>query len=281
MDRCAALWSAKLRSHLSRMYVVSRRMFRNVIPEHHGKVLKSSTILPKLGRSRFIPAGAFFSCVIGSGDPIREKFMVAELRKVGLESSVWLRNPNRPDVPPDLIRALKKAGGRMTEGEFSATLKHFLALHLFLQSRSDFGLVMEDRIQFIGDFKERLENYLSVLPRNFDMVFEGDMMKIPGRGDEYSRTGSADFSLYKMKRSVQDWSHGATNGAYCYLVTRSAAERIVRNYLPFSKVIDHHLNDLIRSLRLNVYWPLPPSVHRRVMPSTVQVNEDGSPAGYV
>ena len=164
----------------------------------------------------------------------------------------------------------------MTEGEFSATLKHFLALHMFLQSESELGLVMEDRIEFIGDFVQRLRSYRSLLPRNFDMLFEGDMMRIPGYGRAYSANPSDDFSLVKMRRGVQDWSHGATNGANCYLVTRGAAQRIIQDFLPFSNVIDHHLNDIIRAQKLNVYWPVPPAVHRKIIPSTVQFNLDGS-----
>lgn len=204
--------------------------------------------------------------------------MMSELMKAGLEDSIWLRNPNRPDVPSDLIRAFKVDGTTMTEGEFSATLKHFMALHLFLQSESPYGLIMEDRIEFIGDFSARLGLYLGVLPKNFDILFEGDMMRVPGYRGAYSEVSSRKFSLLKMRRGVQDWAHGASNGANCYLISRRAARLIVATFLPFGKVIDHHLNDLIRAHRLNVYWPMPPSVHRRHIPSTVQFNLDGSGA---
>ena len=72
--------------------------------------------------------------MFGSGDAEGERFMTAELEEVGLENAVPLRNPNRPKAPSDLIRALKISDERMTEEELYATLKHFLALHLFLQS---------------------------------------------------------------------------------------------------------------------------------------------------
>jgi GR25 family glycosyltransferase involved in LPS biosynthesis len=207
--------------------------------------------------------------------------MSAQLAKVGLEESIWLQNPNRPDVPSDIVRAFKISGAPMTEGEFSATLKHFMALHLFLQSGSELGLVMEDRIEFLGDFAERLQRYRAALPGSFDILFEGDMMRIPGYGGAYSREPNRDFVLLKMRRGIQDWAHGATNGANCYLITRRAAKRVVANFLPFGKVIDHHLNEIIRVERLNVYWPMPPAVHRRDIPSTVQFDGDGSPASQI
>ena len=251
------------------------------MPLHHGRVVNSRSSIR--GFSWWGPKwdDQIFSCVIGSGDADRERFMTAELEKVGLEDAVWLRNPNRPHVPSDLIRAFKISDERMTEGEFSATLKHFLALHLFLQSDKELGLVMEDRIEFVGDFGKRLEGYRRALPRGFDILFEGDMMRIPGFGRAYSKEESSDFSLFKMRRGIQDWSHGATNGANCYLITRPAARQLVEIFLPFGKVIDHHLNDLIRTLRLDVYWPVPPAVHRRHIPSTVQFNDDGSPAPQI
>lgn len=268
---------AQVRASLGTLYVRSRRVYFTAFPRHHGRVVRSSSVR-SLFSSRPYVGGEVFSCVIGSGDPERAAFMSAELAKVGLEESIWLQNPNRPDVPSDIVRAFKIAGVAMTEGEFSATLKHFMALHLFLQSDSELGVVMEDRIEFIGDFAERLQRYRAVLPGSFDILFEGDMMRIPGYGGAYSREPNRDFVLLKMRRGIQDWAHGATNGANCYLITRRAAKRVVANFLPFGKVIDHHLNEIIRAQRLNVYWPMPPAVHRRHIPSTVQFNADGSPA---
>lgn len=222
-----------------------------------------------------------FSCVIGSGDLDREVHMKAELEKVGLQDAIWLREPNRPNVPVELIAALKGKGAKMTEGEFSATLKHFLALHMFLQSRAQFGLIMEDRIQFMGDFRVRLREYLRRLPQNFDILFEGDMVRIPGFDNHYANLGSPEFSLIKMRRGIQDWCHGATNGANCYLISRKAARGMVKNSLPFAQVIDHHLNEIIDREKLAVYWPMPPSVHRRRIKSTVQYDLNGTRAQYL
>lgn len=268
------------RASLNIIFVRCRAVFFTLFPRHHGRVRRPSSG-PSTFSSQPFREGEVFSCVIGSGDPGRKVFMRAELAKAGLEKSIWLRNPNRPDVPSDIVRAFKIKGAPMTEGEFSATLKHFMALHLFLQSDCELGLIMEDRIEFLGDFNERLKRYRAVLPGSFDILFEGDMMRIPGYGGAYSTEPSQDFSLFKMRRGVQEWAHGATNGANCYLITRQAAQRVVANFLPFSKVIDHHLNDIIRVARLNVYWPMPPAVHRRKIPSTVQFNVDGSPASLI
>lgn len=271
---------AQVRECFGALYVRSRRVYFTAFPRHHGRVVRSSSVR-SLFSSRPLVGGEVFSCVIGSGDPDRAAFMSAELAKVGLEESIWLQNPNRPDVPSDIVRAFKIAGAPMTEGEFSATLKRFMALHLFLQSDSELGVVMEDSIEFIGDFAERLQRYRAVLPGTFDILFEGDMMRIPGYGGAYSKEPNRDFVLLKMRRGIQDWAHGATNGANCYLITRKAAERVVANFLPFGKVIDHHFNEIIRAERLNVYWPMPPAVHRRDIPSTVQFDDDGSPASQV
>jgi GR25 family glycosyltransferase involved in LPS biosynthesis len=235
----------------------------------------------KTGRSSRFRGGAIFAAVISSGDPRREEFMRAQLAEAGLDHAVWLNNPNKPNVPLELISALKNSDVEMTEGEFSCTLKHYLALQMFLQSGLELALVMEDGIEFRGQFAQRLADYRRLLPRSFDMMFDGDLMRIPKKGRAYSNIGSADFSLVKMKRGVSDWSHGATNGANCYLLTRRAARRITRSFLPFGNVIDHHLNDIIRRERLNVYWPLPPAVHKRRIASTVQFEEDGTSSAMV
>ena len=218
MTVCRPLLRMALRASILRAYRVTHRAFRTFVPLHHGRVVKSRS-----GIWGFPPRGPdrddhIFSCVIGSGDAERERFMTAELEKVGLKDAVRLRNPNRPNVPSDLIRALKISDERMTEGEFSATLKHFLALHLFLLSDKERGLVMEDRIEFVGDFGKRLEGYRRSLPRGFDILFEEDLMRIPGFGRAYSKKEKQRFFSLKMKRGIQDWSHGATNGATCYLM---------------------------------------------------------------
>jgi GR25 family glycosyltransferase involved in LPS biosynthesis len=206
--------------------------------------------------------------------------MRAQLAAAGLEHVVWLNNPNKPNVPLELISALKNRDVDMTEGEFSCTLKHYLALQMFLQSDLELAIIMEDSIEFRGDFAQRLVNYRARLPRSFDMMFDGDLMRFPGNG-AYSNIGSADFSLVKKDRGVSDWCHGATNGANCYLVTRRAAQRITHNFLPFGNVIDHYLNDIIRQEGLNVYWPVPPAVHKRRITSTVQFEANGTPSGMV
>lgn len=219
------------------------------------------------------------ACFVISGtDRSRDSFMEAQIQRAGLNNVAWLTGPNKPDVPVDLLRSLKSRGSLMTEGEFSVTLKHFLALHRFLQSDGSWGLIMEDNIEFRGDFGHRLERYLELLPKKFDLLFDGDLMKLPGKETEYAAIGSETFSLKRMRRGVTRWSHGATNGANCYLVSRQAAKRIVRDFLPFDRVIDHHLNEIIRRERLVVYWPLPPAVHKVPRPSSVYFDSDGNSA---
>ena len=256
-----------------------------LFPVHGGvlgfKANRKAPMPSVFGSPNTMSTSPIFSCVIASGDPDREAHMKAELEKVGLQDAIWLREPNRPGVPVELIAALRGKGAKMTEGEFSATLKHFLALHMFLQSSSRAGLIVEDRVEFKGDFRVRLQDYLSRLPRNFGILFEGDMVRIPGFDNHYANLGSPEFSLIKMRRGIQDWCHGATNGANCYLISRNAAESVVKNFLPFAQVIDHHLNEIIDQKKLTVYWPMPPSVHRRRIKSTVQYNLNGTKAQYL
>lgn len=216
--------------------------------------------------------------VISGTDRSRDAFMEGQIRDAGLANVTWLLGPNKPNVPRDLIEALKSVDSRMTEGEFSVTLKHFLAMHRFLQTKANYGLIMEDNIEFRGDFGWRLASYIRRLPWNFDLLFDSDLMKIPGKEEMYSSLGGQSYRLKRMSRKISTWSHGASNGANCYLLSRRAAERIVGSFLPFDRVIDHHLNEIIRQKRLVVFWPIPPAVHKIPRPSSVYLEADGSPA---
>ena len=219
--------------------------------------------------------------VIGSGRGDRRQFMNLQLAKSGFVDVTWLEGPNKPAVPDELIAALKTRSSQMTEGEFSCTLKHYLALQMFLQTNKNFAVICEDSIEIRESYSKRLSEYLALLPRAFDILFDGDLMKIPGFRGEYESFLGEGFSVMKMDRKASDWADGATNGANCYLITRRAAAKVTRDFLPFDKVIDHYLNDIIRRKKLNVYWPLPPAVHKRVLVSTVQFDEDGSPAALL
>lgn len=219
--------------------------------------------------------------VIGSGRADRRRFMDEQLAKSGFSNVTWLEAPNKPEVPRELIAALKSRSSLMTEGEFSCTLKHYLALQMFLKTDSDHAVICEDSIEIHGNLFRRVRTYLTLLPGTFDILFEGDLMKIPGIRGEYENFGSEEFSIMKMDRKASDWAAGATNGANCYLISRKAASRVTKNFFPFDKVIDHYLNDIILRERLNVFWPIPPSVRKRSLVSTVQFEDDGSPSARI
>jgi GR25 family glycosyltransferase involved in LPS biosynthesis len=118
----------------------------------------------------------------------------------------------------------------------------------------DVALVLEDDAILCQNFSNILDNYMSQLPSDWDMLFIGDAC------DFHIPVTTPDRNVYFKSREQTSWGgHGATRSASSYVVTKKCAERIA-DYAKKGHVfhmIDHWLNHVIRELNLNVYWAEP------------------------
>ena len=141
----------------------------------------------------------------------------------------------------DVERFQQRFGREPRPGEIGCTLSHLAVLRAFCEmpgGDGDFLLVAEDDARFVDDFHEVVERVARRVTGP-SMVVLADPYGPPGRRDRSWRSASEHFvQLSVMAASfprrgprqnvrVGRWSRGLA-GASAYLVTRSAATRIIR-----------------------------------------------------
>ena len=182
--------------------------------------------------------------------------MKTQFRHFGIppEQVTWINYPNQGDDLPKKICI----NPHLTPGQIAITYKHYLILKDIVKKKYNISVVMEDNIEFLSNVQTKIELYLSKLPANWDLVFDSDFL-----GLHFIEGPLTEGQLiYKKNNEITGQCHGSTKGCHFFLITLSAAEKLLENFLPFNDVSDHFYNHLIRELNLNVYWAEPPNVHK-------------------
>lgn len=195
-------------------------------------------------------------------DKKRRIFMEAQFRHSGISKNdvSWINQPNKDDPLPEGICS----NSSLTLGQVAITYKHYLALQDIVKNKYEVAAIMEDNIEFFANVPEKINVYLKQLPDNWDLLFDSDFF-----GLRFTESPvNPERIVYKKKNEGTLQCHGASKGAHFYLVRFDAAKKLLLNFLPFDKVSDHFLNDLIRKLDLNTYWADPPNVHKIQRAST-------------
>lgn len=189
-------------------------------------------------------------------DKKREVFMKAQFRHFGipLNNVTWINYPNYNDPIPKNICT----NPQLTAGQIAITYKHYLVLDKIVKKRTEVSVIMEDNIEFFGNVPSALEKYLSQVPKTWDLLFDSDFYGL----NFIEEPLVENKIIYKKKNEVTAQCHGSTKGCHFFLITLSAAEKLLKDFLPFNDVSDQYYNQLIRKLDLNVFWVEPPNVHK-------------------
>ena len=136
--------------------------------------------------------------------------------------------------------------------------KHIEAYKNILKSPYKYNLILEDDVIINKNFKYILNQGLSQLPINYDMLFIGDglNMHIPNRFRIPNKL------IYYKGRHYSTWGgDGATRCTDSYIISKNCAKKILFYILKLRKnkrLIDMNsdwwLNQVIRDLKLNIYW---------------------------
>lgn len=134
---------------------------------------------------------------------------------------------------------------RLKNPGISLVLKHFEALRLFLQSTSDYALVLEDDVSFI--YETDISVVIKNAPKDFDVLFLG---------------GPLQREFFNVIESVGDYflvGHPATNTTCSIIYGRDSATKLLRayNFYGFCLPIDWQLNYFLEVLDLKVYHLFP------------------------
>jgi len=186
----------------------------------------------------------------------REKIFT-ELSYLGLEHTYCI-NPvdgNNIDIS-DLIK-LKKINpyfidpvGIVTTGMYGCAFSHYNVWTEFLESGYDTALILEDDV-YLGTPKDevfmRLWKLISeeLVTLDWDIFFLA-RLSVNLFGDKVTENIIKPHSSWEIKK------HGVW-GAHAYVITRKAAERMVKDYLPVKYAVDVFIDSYTSDKELNVY----------------------------
>ena len=141
------------------------------------------------------------------------------------------------------------AHGRHIEpGDIGCYLSHIKALQAFLASEDDYGLILEDDVDFSDDFPQLIETLI----KNRD---HWDVVKLSGR---HAGMPIPLLRLDEAHRLVAFFTRHT--GAAAYLVNRYAARRYIERLLPMQVPFDHIFDRAWQfGIRFRGVLPLPVS----------------------
>jgi hypothetical protein len=115
-------------------------------------------------------------------------------------------------------------------GEIGIWASNWTAWHKFLESDSDYLILMEDDIVYSDNFMEMLTNYISQLPENWDAFHAFSP------ADQFHKYGYLnEINADDVCKAYQDWS------CLCYIVSRSGAQKLIDNSNRFNLPLDWYM----------------------------------------
>jgi GR25 family glycosyltransferase involved in LPS biosynthesis len=141
----------------------------------------------------------------------------------------------------------------------SNIIKHMRSYHKIMNNDYKYSLILEDDVILDDQFVNKLEIGLKQLPDDYDMLFIGNgcNLHIPLIGRRESKV------IYKKCREPTKWGgNGGTRCTDSYLVSKKCAKKLI-NYISRLKEgsiqmsSDWWLNQVIRYLKLKIYWMEP------------------------
>ena len=191
--------------------------------------------------------------------PLKERkhFQLYQLDKLSLKNNVFIEKYDKENLEvDDLIKFNKK---KINLGTISLFRKHIYTIELIQKSNFKYNLVLEDDAILDEDFVSKLTRGLKQLPHDYDMLFLGDgcNLHIPSIKISQSKY------IYKKCRDPTNW--GGNGGTRCMdsiLISQKCATKICNYYESMKEnsidlPIDWWLNEVIRDLKLEIYWMEP------------------------
>lgn len=191
--------------------------------------------------------------------PLKERkhFQLYQLDKLSLKNNVFIEKYDKENLEvDDLIKFNKK---KINLGTISLFRKHIYTIELIQKSNFKYNLVLEDDVILDKNFNNKLSKALKQLPNDYDMLLIGNgcNLHIP------MSTQKPNKFIYKKCNEPTRWGgNGATRCTDSYFVSKKCAEKLI-NYITkicknsINQNSDWWLNEVIRDLKLEIYWMEP------------------------
>lgn len=139
----------------------------------------------------------------------------------------------------------------------SLILKHILAYKMIAENYK-YALILEDDVILSDNFIEKINNYMSQLPENFDMLFIGDGCNLHIEKDKLI----SNKNIYEKCLHPTKWGgDGASRCSDSYIISKKCAVKMCEYIDNLSYKInipsDWWINVASRDNNFEVYWAEP------------------------
>lgn len=191
--------------------------------------------------------------------PLKERkhFQLEQLNKLSLQNNIFIEKYDKENIPVDDL--IKFDNKKIKLGSISLIRKHIYTMELIQKSNFNYNLVLEDDAILDKDFVPKLTRGLKQLPDDYDMLFLGDGANLHIESSKIK----ADQFIYKKCREPTNWGgNGATRCSDSIIISKKCATKICNYYQSMKEndinlPIDWWLNQVIRDLKLEIYWMEP------------------------
>jgi len=145
---------------------------------------------------------------------------------------------------------------KISIGSVSLLLKHIYAYKQIIDNYDE-ALILEDDIILCDDFMNKLNLYLTQLPKDYDMLFLGDGCDLHIPNNQLVK----DIYIYKKCHYPTIWGgNGVSRCSDSYIVNKKCAIQLYE-YFNLNKIInlpiDWWINESSSYNNFNVYWAEP------------------------
>ena len=132
---------------------------------------------------------------------------------------------------------------QLRKSEISLEYKHIKIYENIIKNDIKSALVLEDDVILDKNFSNNFNLFLSMTPKDWDMIFIGSGCDLTVPPSERK----SGVIAYKK-------DHPASKCTDSYIIKKSAAQKIINTILPFTFPIDFELNYQMFKHNMNVYW---------------------------
>ena len=185
----------------------------------------------------------------------RKQRLLKELENHRINDYEFIEHMNKDDI------------GEMYNSRFeninlasaSLILKHIYAYQQ-IADKYERALIFEDDVILDDNFNAYFNLFMEELPSNFDMLFIGN------GGNFHVPASIMKPNKYVYLTSEFPDGKAVTKCTDSYVVSKKAAQKLVNYFKTYKQKInlpiDHLLNDVDKSLNLNIYWAEPTIVQQ-------------------
>ena len=188
----------------------------------------------------------------------RKQHILEQFAKHGITDYEFIEKFDKDAITDDECPEFSKDYVANRRTELSLHLKHLYLYRLMLSENYEEVLVLEDDVILSDNFMKKLTDYMTQLPKDYDMLFIGNGCNL------HIPRNHLVANQYIYANCLHETAWGGNGAARCtdsYIIHQRCAKKLCDYAVVETKKInlsvDWWLNEAARDLVLKVYWAEP------------------------